>query len=146
AEQHARESIVMMPSFWAQIVLGWSYMGKNKTREAVAAMRTADSMSRQLPFARAALAHVLARTGSVPEAHSIVQDLETRARRGYVPAYDIAIVYAGLGDNDRAFEWLAKALAERSMFVVHLAWDARLDPLRSDARFADLLQRLGVPA
>lgn len=63
-----------------------------------------------------------------------------------MPAYDIALVYASLGENDRAFEWLAKALAERSMFVVHLAWDARLGPLRTHPRFAELVQRLGIPS
>jgi hypothetical protein len=67
------------------------------------------------------------------------------SNKGYVSAYDIAVVYAGLGDREQALEWLGKALAERSMFVVHLRWDARLDPLRSDQRFTDLVTRLGIP-
>lgn len=77
--------------------------------------------------------------------HQVIA-LLAQAREGYVSAYDIALVYASLDDGDRAFEWLAKALAERSVFVVHLVWDARLGSLRADPRFAELIQRLGIPA
>jgi len=63
--------------------------------------------------------------------------------RGYVSAYDIAIVYAGLGKNDDAITWLRRAIGERSMFVVHMKWDSRLDGLRGDPRFAELANQLG---
>ena len=66
--------------------------------------------------------------------------------KGYVSAYDIAIVYAGLGDNDQAMAWLGKAFSERSMFLVHLTWDARLDTLHTDPRFAEIVKQLGFPA
>ena len=54
-------------------------------------------------------------------------------------------MYAGLGEVDQAFDWLGKAIAERSMFVVHSTWDTRLLPLHSDRRFAELTERLATP-
>ena len=75
------------------------------------------------------------------------QDKDDRESiKGYVSAYDIAIVYAGLGDNDQAMAWLGKAFSERSMFLVHLTWDARLDTLHTDPRFAEIVKQLGFPA
>lgn len=142
----AKESQMMMPNFWAQVVTGWAYLGKGQSADAVAAMRAADSLSQNLPFADAALAHALARAGKTREAKQLLDGLLKKALSGYVSAYDIAIVYAGLGDNDQAITWLGKAISERSMFVVHMRWDARLDGLRGDPRFAELVKELGTPS
>jgi eukaryotic-like serine/threonine-protein kinase len=143
---HAAAAQQMMPSFWGQIVQGWALAGMGEAGDAVESMRDAVSLAPELAFARAALGHALARDGETDEARQLLEELLAEARQGYVSAYDIALVYAGLGDRQEAFEWLAKAIAERSTFVVHLAWDARLEPLRDDQRFADLVQRLGIPA
>ena len=67
--------------------------------------------------------------------------------------YQIAATYAGLGEKDRAFEWLEKAYDERSDWLVNLKVEQRFEGLRSDPRFADLLRRyapsgnrvLGIP-
>jgi serine/threonine-protein kinase len=141
----ANESQMMMPNFWAQIVSGWALLGKNRNDDAVAAMRKAVSLSDSLPFAEAALANALANAGKKQEAKQLLDGLLKRALSGYVSAYDIAIVYAGLGDNDQAIAWLQKAINERSMFVVHMTWDARLDGLRADPRFNGLVKQLGAP-
>jgi eukaryotic-like serine/threonine-protein kinase len=146
AKSYAAEAQRMMPSFWAEIVEGWAFLGEGQADSAVIAMRSAVSMSKDLPFAEAALAHALAKAGKTTEARRLLDKLLQQSLRGYVSAYDIAIVYAGLGENDHAIEWLQKAMGERSMFVVHLTWDARLDGLRSDPRFAALVKQLGVPA
>jgi eukaryotic-like serine/threonine-protein kinase len=143
--RHAGESQRLMPSFWAQIVQGWALTGLGDQAEAIEAMRDAYSLEPDLAFTRAALAHALARAGQVAEARELLDELLVEAGMAYVSAYDLALVYAGLGENDAAFEWLAKAIAERSTFVVHLTWDARLDPLRGDRRFPELVQRLGIP-
>lgn len=67
--------------------------------------------------------------------------LRARAERSYVPAYDIALVCAGLGWKDQALELLSQAYGERSGWITYLRVDPRLDSLRSDARFVDLLRR-----
>ncbi len=146
AASYAKEAQMMMPSFWAQVVSGWAYLGKGQGDSAVAVLRQAVSTSKDLPFARAALANALATEGKTAEAKEILAGLLQQSLRGYVSAYDIATVYAGLGDNDRAFDWLRKAMGERSVFVVHLAWDARFDRLRADPQFGDLITQLGLPS
>jgi len=67
------------------------------------------------------------------------------AQRCYVPAYHLAIVCAGLGETDQAFAWLEKAHGERDGFLTYLKVDPRLDRLRPEPRFADLLRRVGLP-
>jgi eukaryotic-like serine/threonine-protein kinase len=143
---HAAEAQQMMPSFWALVVQGWAHAGRGEHAYAVESMRNAVNLSPDLAFARAALAHALARSGETPEARQLLDELLAESSHGYVSAYDIAIVHAGMGDTDSALEWMAKAVAERATFVVHLTWDSRLDPIRQDRRFTELVQRLGIPA
>ncbi len=142
----AAEAQRLMPNFWAEVIEGWAEAAKGQRAQAVASMRDAVALAPALPFARAALAQALAQNGEQGKAREMLASLLGDAKRGYVSAYDIALVYASLDDNDHAFEWLAKALAERSMFVVHLTWDSRIGPLRADPRFADLVQRLALPS
>ena len=64
----------------------------------------------------------------------------------YVASYNVAIIYAGLGEKDQAFAWLDRAYKDRSYYLAdYLPTDARLDNLRSDPRFADLRRRVGLP-
>ena len=145
ALEHAAESQRLMPGFWGMIVQGWAEIGKGAHAAAVASMREAVSLRPDLAFADAALAHALARNGERTEAREVLDRLLAREQESYVSPYDIALVYAALDDRDEAFEWLDKAFIERSMFAVHLKWDARLDPLRGDARFAEREKRLAIP-
>ncbi|MBA3601199.1 MAG: hypothetical protein H0W45_08195, partial [Acidobacteria bacterium] len=57
--------------------------------------------------------------------------------------YHIATIYAGLGDKDRALKWLDTAYNDRQNLLIFLKHDARLDNLRGDPRFQDLLRRVG---
>lgn len=135
-----------MPNFWALVIQGWAESSQGLGERAVESMREAVSLAPDLGFTQAALAHTLARTGQQREAREVLASLLERAGRGYISAYDVALVYAGLDEKDKALEWLGKAIAERSVFVVHLTWDSRLDMLRKDPRFAELIQRLQLPA
>src|ERR1700756_5032779 len=54
--------------------------------------------------------------------------------------------YTALGEKDTAFGWIEKAMEERSTWLVYSKWEPRLDPLRSDPRFQDLLRRIGLPS
>jgi hypothetical protein len=79
-----------------------------------------------------------------------LQDLaqleQQQAQGRFVTAYGVALVYAALGERDRAFHWLEKAFEERSHWLVWLRLDPRWEPLRSDARFEGLVRRLRFPA
>jgi len=58
----------------------------------------------------------------------------------------MALIHAALGEKDKAFALLNKAMAERSTFIVYSKWEPRLDPLRSDPRFTQMLKQIGLPA
>jgi hypothetical protein len=64
--------------------------------------------------------------------------------RGYVPAYDLAVVRLALGEKEAALQWLRKAYDEHDWALVVLAVEPRLDPLRSDPRFQELVRKVGL--
>ncbi len=73
----------------------------------------------------------------------LAQTLE-KVQQKYVAPYNIALLYARLGDKDKAFEYLEKAYNERSPLLVAIRCEPDLDALRADIRFADLLRRIGL--
>jgi serine/threonine protein kinase/Tfp pilus assembly protein PilF len=130
---------------WAYLVLGWSYEQKGMYPEAIEAFRKAESTSMGFPIATSSLAHALAVSGNKAEAQKELDDMLQASKMGFFPAYDIAVVYAGLGNTTQAFQWLEKACEERSAFLIHVKWDPRLDSLHSDPRFAMILHVMDLP-
>ena len=88
------------------------------------------------------LGWVYARAGRVEEARAVLAELDELSRDAYVAPDCFAMVYAGLGDNDQAFDWLEKALAERSPHLNYLKFHPEWEPLRDDPRWADLISRI----
>jgi hypothetical protein len=76
------------------------------------------------------------------EAQKVLDQLNEISKEKYVPALHRAIICAGLGEKDMAFEWLEKAYEEHFMIAVKV--NQAFDPLRSDPRFADLLRRMNL--
>jgi hypothetical protein len=70
--------------------------------------------------------------------------LVAKLKRDRAPSIDIAVIYAGLGDSDAAFEWLDKAYEQRSELLAELKVDSRWSALRSDPRFHQLTSRMGL--
>jgi hypothetical protein len=95
-------------------------------------------------FAVAGLAHAYAAAGKRIEALQVLNELQAMSKRGYVSSFDVAVVYMGLGDHSKTLEWLDKAYAERSGWLVYLNQDPRFDGVRSDGRFQELLGRVGL--
>jgi siroheme synthase len=93
----------------------------------------------------AARAHALAMSGKTSDAERAVSELIEKSRTAYVSAYEIAVVFMGLRDLDKTFEWLQNAVREHSTWLVHVGWDARFRPLRSDPRFAAVIRAIGLP-
>jgi len=80
------------------------------------------------------------------EAQKILREMQQKSKNTYVSPYLVATVYAGLGEKDRAFQFLEKAYLEKSLDIPWaLKADLRLDNLRSDPRFQDLVRRIGYP-
>jgi len=93
----------------------------------------------------ASLAHAYGLAGQHGEAQKILAELEKRSKKTYVSSYQIALVYLGLRQNDKAMKQLENAYQEHSTLLTYLKMDPRFDPLRSDPRFRDLLHRVGLP-
>ncbi|HEY3173895.1 MAG TPA: protein kinase [Thermoanaerobaculia bacterium] len=122
--------------------IGLSYEQKGQQEKAIEALQKATSLSKSLNL-QSSLGHAYAVFGRRADAQSILNMLRERSKKSYVPSYFSALIYAGLGDRDQAFEWLEKAFQERSTVLAYLRMDPRLAPLRSDPRFAELLRRTG---
>jgi hypothetical protein len=69
--------------------------------------------------------------------------IRQRSGREFISAYGIAVIEAGIGDPDRAFEWFEKAYEDRAMYLTLLRVDPAVDGLRSDPRFAALVDKVG---
>jgi hypothetical protein len=74
-----------------------------------------------------------------------IETREAQRNRGYSSAYDIAALYANLGDKDQAFKWLNTAYQGRELGLLGLKTDFLLDPLRPDPRFGELVRKVGLP-
>ena len=97
------------------------------------------------PVTIAARGYVNGIWGRIPEARQDLLSLEKQAQTRFVTSYGVALIHAGLGDNDAAFRWLDKAVQERSHWLVWLRLDPRWDSLRSDPRFERLVRRMEFP-
>jgi len=120
--------------------LGVAYVLKGMYPEAVAELQAASRLMTG-PRRMALLGWGYGVMGKAPEARRILNDFIEQDRRGPFPALAIAQVYIGLGDKDRAFHWLDKAVEQRDLDLL-LQYDSPYAPLRSDARFAGLLRRM----
>jgi hypothetical protein len=110
--------------------------------EAMAEYRLAAALERIDPGMSVGLAHTLALAGRQDESRAILERLLERARREFTSLYSIATIYACLGEPDHAFEWLERAFERRDGAMVLLKVHPRLDGLRRDPRFEDLLRRM----
>jgi Tfp pilus assembly protein PilF len=143
AIEQLRQTLAMDPSFaFAHFALGRAYMEKRMYPEAIAEFRA--GLASGDPRFIASLGYAYAVSGRQAEARKILDELLARSKRGYFPSWTIAMIYIGLGDKDRAFEWFGKAVEERGENTVWLKIGPLYDPLRSDPRFADLLRRLNL--
>jgi serine/threonine protein kinase/tetratricopeptide (TPR) repeat protein len=97
------------------------------------------------PLLRAALAQTLGTARRREEAIQILDDLKKLEKQRYVPSYFFAGIHVGLGEDDRAIEYLEKSYEEHSHWLIYLHIDPSMDGLRSNPRFQNLLRRIGLP-
>jgi TolB-like protein/DNA-binding winged helix-turn-helix (wHTH) protein len=142
----SRRGVASNPNEWVEhYYLGVGYEATGKRLDAISEYQKAVKMSDGDRNATAALASAYAGVGRTAETRKILRDFEQESKSGYVSPYLIATLHAGLGEKDKAFELLQKAYQEKSADLSwHLKADLRLDNLRSDSRYQDLLRRVGV--
>ncbi len=149
AEKHALQALSLgAPDQLARLTLGWSYALRGRHDEAITEFQKAVVGWKGAVFPTAALGHAYAVAGKQDAALEVLNGLLERFKnkKEYVSPYEVAMVYAGLGDRDRAFEWLEKAYEDRSTFLVYFRMDPRIWNLRSDPRHQNLLGRMNFPA
>jgi len=118
--------------------LGQVYESQGQYAQAIAEFEKAATLSGGDPYYEGSLGHAYGASGNVLQARGVLQKLQQKFDGQYVPPYAIALIYAGLGDKDKAFAWLQKAVEDRSTSMVFLRTDPELASLRSDPRFARL--------
>jgi Flp pilus assembly protein TadD len=110
--------------------------------EAIVELQKAVTLSGSAATCMANLARAYVAAGRRTDAAALLEDLRKRSGPLHSYASEIAVVYAALGDRDQAMAWLERGAAER--FNPGVLLRPGLDPLREDARFIDLLRRVGL--
>ena len=141
-----KKLIVLAPEFpQTQRELGLAYEQKGLYQESFNQLQKTLEMRENYGklMLRADIGHLYAVWGNRAEAQQVLAELIKESEQSYVSAYDIALIYAGLGDTDQSFVWLNKAIDQRPFWLVWLKLDPRLDTIRSDGRYSALLHRIG---
>jgi tetratricopeptide (TPR) repeat protein len=134
----------MDPNFYlAHLYMGWAYDQKGMHDESIASVQRALTLSAGGMLPLGSLAYSYALAGKRDQAKRMLAELGELSDRTYVPALYSAVIHAALGETDDAFQWLERAYDERSNWLTLFRMDPRVDSLRSDARFEDLMRRVG---
>jgi serine/threonine protein kinase/tetratricopeptide (TPR) repeat protein len=129
-------------TYW---LLGLLYRKTARYDSAIRAGEKGVQLSGGSPLMRAALAQSYAEAGGVKDAQQILDDLTKLAQHKYVAPQFFAGIHIGLGENDRALEYLEKSCAEHCHWLIYLHIDPSMDSLRGNPRFQELLRRVGLP-
>lgn len=140
AIEYARRALTFDPKqFFAPLVMGWTYEQKGMYQEAIASFQQMGPGT----LRNASVGHALALSGRTQAAGDLLSQILEDSKKKYVSPYNIAVVYAGLGDTANALAWLDKAFGEHSGLMVYVYLDPRLKPLRGNARFQSILRGMG---
>ena len=129
----------------AQWYLALANEQNDRFDEAASEFEKTERLLKGNPIVEADLAHFWAVSGFRKKAEDKIVELVELSKIKYVSPFAIALIYTGLSDNEKAFEWLETAFNERSDMLVYLKVDPRLDPLRDDERFDHLLEKMKFP-
>lgn len=145
ALDHYRAALEMDPNHvFAHIWLSHVYEQKGQFEQAISELENGMRLAGDSPFALAKLGHGYALAGRWDEARVVLNRLHVFGSRRYVSPYDVAMIHVGLQENEQAFEWLQRAVEERSLWLGYLNVEPQLDSLRSDPRFQELLGHVGL--
>ncbi len=129
----------------ARLNLAQLYMQQGRNEEALAELERLRPLRNQPPALLALLMQAHVARGRRAEALKMFSELQSRARRSYVPSFVLAHAYHVLGDEHRTFAYLDKAHDERDTWMIFLKVAPLFQSLRSDARFVALAKRVGLP-
>ncbi len=142
------KALDLQPDFaLARAEMAWNYSFKGDNANALATYRKMSPLptANQDQLVAGGLAYVYAASGHRREALDIVDQFKKISASRYVDGYILAMIYGALGDKDQAFNWLNKALDERSASMGFMKADPLLGTLRIDPRFTAILRKVGLP-
>jgi|RhiMethySRZTD1v2_1073278.scaffolds.fasta_scaffold01301_18 eukaryotic-like serine/threonine-protein kinase len=144
AVEQSRRTLELEPTFpFAFLWSGLALEQQSNSEEAIAALKRASELTGGIGIIQGALGHALVKSGRREEAEAFVRELERSSATRYVEPYSFALIDVARGDVEGAFSWLEKACQTTSSWItLFLKSDPRMDVLRSDPRFADLLARM----
>jgi tetratricopeptide (TPR) repeat protein len=139
-----KKVLEMDPNFVPALsLLGRVYVEIGKYADAVAVLEKAEKISGSETYT-AMISWAYASWGKRRDAEKYLKLAREKANGKFLSPFEYAMIYAALGDKDRAFEELERAFELRSNFIVFLKYDPRAVSLRADPRFADLARRIGI--
>lgn len=142
--EEARRGLAIGPHWTLYRTLVHCNLRLAQKDEALANANKGVEVAGGLPVALKVLGFVQSQVGQQSEALAIAKQLEAEFAKGQVDARDVAFVYAGLGENDKVFEWLEKDFQNHNLSLLELRMEVPFTPLRSDPRFKDLLRRMDL--
>lgn len=129
---------------WALWAFGGALTETGEYDAAIETLNKAAQLGNRSPSSLGTLGRAYGLSGRRQEAQRLLDELTLLSRTRYVPPHAFVHVYLGLGDRDKAFEWLEKSYVERSNSLIWLSVSSMFDSLRPDPRFDDLLRRVGL--
>lgn len=145
AIEEFKRAQVLFPDFYtAHFFLGYAYSHKGLYQEAIAEYRQALELSGRHSLVLAALGHTYGLSGDKEAALRILRELEELKKERNVSPYRFAVLHAGLGNRDEAFQWLDRAFEQNDIMLIYVNVTPFSDPLRGDPRFDELIRRMGL--
>ena len=142
AKEQVKRAADLDPTyFFPPWAYGWIDIQAGKISDAIPEMRKAETMESP-GFVAAWLGYAYGASGDRTHAMAKIEEVKRRSLRGYVPPFNLAIVYLGLGDREHALDYLERAYASNSQWLGWLKADRIFDPLRAEPRFVALMKKL----
>lgn len=143
---HFKRALEMSPNFaYARRELGKVYVQKGMYQEALTEFQKLVAAEGRHPTTLVDIGYIYGVMGQKGEARKILNELLERAQKEFVPPMILACVYGAIGERDQAFQFIKQEYEQHSDRIINLKTNYMLTPLRSDPRFAHLLQRVGLP-
>ncbi len=140
-----QKALDLNPRLWiAYLFRGNIQLEKKDYAGAVAAFSKARGFSSNGSQPVSMLAYAVARTGDTGKARGLLEELQATSAQRYLPPFNVAVAYLGLGERENCFTWLEKACDERDVRLFFLRVDKKWDPIRSDPRFQSVLKRIAL--
>ncbi|HKV62917.1 MAG TPA: winged helix-turn-helix domain-containing protein [Candidatus Acidoferrum sp.] len=140
AVEHGRKALQLNPDYYrTHFWLARVYAQKGLYEEAIAESKKVLEAMPDSTAGLTELAYSLAAGGRQSEARRILQRLKEKSKRDWVPAYNLAVIHVALTEKEAALNYLQQAYLERDWAMMVLAVEPRLDPLRGNSGFQELL-------